>query len=47
MRHARFFPAALLLAAFIAVPLLLWGSAFAHDKDKDKPAASKEKLQGI
>ncbi len=28
MRLTRFFPAALLLGAFIAVPLLLWGSAY-------------------
>jgi len=47
MRHARFFPAALLFATLIAVPLLHWGTAFSQDKDKDKSVAAKEKLQGI
>ena len=45
MRHARFFPAALLFATLIAVPLLHWGTAFSQDKDKS--VAAKEKLQGI
>ena len=46
MRHARFyFPAAFLLAVLFAIPVLLWGSAFAQDKGKEKPAAAPVKWE--
>lgn len=35
----------LLVAALVAVPVLLWGSAFAQDKGRDKEATSPVKWE--
>jgi uncharacterized protein (TIGR03067 family) len=48
MRHAcSCIPPVLRFALFAAAPLLLWGSAIAQDKGKEKPVTPQEKLQGI